>query len=73
MNGIISSKNMDINFLKEKLSNSPSMSGLDLVKSVTCNNRYTYMNNDQKTFKVAAISPALSLNNKPAPTTDPVS
>ena len=62
MNGIISSKDLDINLLKEKLSKSPSMSGQDLVKTVTCNNRYTFKNNDEKTFRVAAIDFGVKTN-----------
>jgi len=62
MNGIISSKDMDINSLKEKLSESPSMSGQDLAKKVTCNNRFTYENNDKKTFRVAAIDFGIKTN-----------
>lgn len=62
MNGIIASKDMDINSLKEKLSESPSMSGLDLAKKVTCNNRFTYENNDKKTFRVAAIDFGIKTN-----------
>jgi len=62
MNGIISSKNLDINTLKEKLSQSPSMTGLDLAKDVTCKNRYTYKDNDEKTFRVAAIDFGIKTN-----------
>ena len=40
MNGIISSKELDDNKLKEKLKNHPQMEGLDLAKVVSCKEPY---------------------------------
>ena len=42
MNGIISSVDHDIASLKRKVTNAPSMSGLDLAKEVTCSKAYLY-------------------------------
>tara|TARA_Y100000994_G_scaffold246386_1_gene249594 strand:+ start:1908 stop:3014 length:1107 start_codon:yes stop_codon:yes gene_type:complete len=54
MNGIISSEKISISKLREKLSNHPSMDGMDLVKKITCKNTYNWNENNKK-YKVAAI------------------
>jgi len=55
MNGIISSADYDKNSLMRKLQNVPSMSGMDLVKEVSCSQRYLYNANKKFKHKVAVI------------------
>ena len=62
MNGIISSIDTDLDSLKSKLDKSPSMSGLDLAKNVTCRNAYTFKNDNSKKYKVAAIDFGIKTN-----------
>ncbi|MBT4270953.1 MAG: glutamine-hydrolyzing carbamoyl-phosphate synthase small subunit [Candidatus Marinimicrobia bacterium] len=62
MNGIISSIDLDVDSLKDKLSKVPSMSGLDLAKEVTTQNSYSWPSNQPFKFKVAAIDYGIKLN-----------
>ena len=55
MNAIISSENLDLNVLKEQLSQTPSMEGLNLTNQVTCKKSYQYKNSISEEFKVAAL------------------
>ena len=55
MNGIISSKEKNIDILKKKLDLVPVMLGQDLVKNVTCSSSYLWSNKKEGRFKVAAI------------------
>ena len=61
MNGIISSVDIDISSLKSKLSQIPSMEGLDLAKIVTTKKYYKWSKNP-KPYKVAAIDYGIKLN-----------
>ncbi|MCE5330308.1 glutamine-hydrolyzing carbamoyl-phosphate synthase small subunit [bacterium] len=63
MNGIISTENFDINYLKEKLDDYPGLIGRDLVKNVTCTRAY-YYNNKIKDFKynIIAVDYGIKLN-----------
>jgi carbamoyl-phosphate synthase small subunit len=62
MNGIISSTDTNLDSLKSKLVKSPSMSGLDLVKKVTCKSAYVFKNDNSKTYRVAAIDFGIKTN-----------
>ena len=62
MNGIISSLDDDIITLKKKLNNFPSMTGLDLVKKVTCKNKYVWSNKSSGVFNVAVIDYGIKYN-----------
>ena len=55
MNGIISSVDHDINSLKKKLENVPSMLGIDLVKNVTCSKAYSYNSKKSGRYNIAVI------------------
>ena len=55
MNGIISSKEKNIDILKRKLDLVPGMVGQDLVKNVTCSSSYLWPNKKEGKFKVAVI------------------
>lgn len=55
MNGIISSIDLDLPSLKNKLSKVLPMRGLDLVKEVTCKKPYYWSKNRGSKFTVAAI------------------
>tara|TARA_B100000700_G_scaffold330500_1_gene457083 strand:- start:47025 stop:48122 length:1098 start_codon:yes stop_codon:yes gene_type:complete len=56
MNGIISSKDLLISSLKNKISDIPTMSGLDLVPKVTCEKLYNWSNeNSTKQYQIVAI------------------
>jgi len=63
MNGILSTQNFDINYLKEKLSNYPGLIGRDIVKNVTCQKPY-YYNDKIKNHKyfIIAIDYGIKLN-----------
>ena len=61
MNGIISSKNLNVKDLAEKLKKHPSMDGMDLAKKVTCKNSYKW-NLSHNTYKVAAIDYGIKHN-----------
>ena len=62
MNGIISSIDHDKTSLYKKLETAPSMDGLDLVKEVTCSNKYLY-NTDKKTkYNVSVIDFGIKRN-----------
>ena len=61
MNGIISSVDIDSSSLKSKLSQIPSMEGLDLAKIVTTKKYYKWSKNP-KPYKVAAIDYGIKLN-----------
>ena len=63
MNAIISSNNLDIGSLKEKLACHPPMEGLDLVKKVTIKKPYTWnKKNKSLSFRVAAIDFGIKYN-----------
>ena len=55
MNGIISTIDMDIESLREKLNHTPEMAGLDLAKEVTCSQSYNWTSTTNGKYKVAAI------------------
>ena len=55
MNGIISSVDHDIASLKRKVTNAPSMSGLDLAKEVTCSKAYLYNPKKSGMHNIAVI------------------
>ena len=55
MNGIISSVDHDIVSLKRKVTNAPSMSGLDLAKEVTCSKAYLYNPKKPGMYNIAVI------------------
>tara|TARA_B100000029_G_scaffold497078_1_gene564234 strand:+ start:1016 stop:2134 length:1119 start_codon:yes stop_codon:yes gene_type:complete len=61
MNGIISSKNLDNDYLRKKLDKHPRMEGLDLAKVVTCKKAYNWSKN-KKGFKIAAIDYGIKYN-----------
>jgi len=61
MNAIISSKNLNEIYLKDKLSLHPLMNGLDLVKEVTCKKPYSW-NQSKRGYKVAAIDFGIKYN-----------
>lgn len=54
MNAIISSENLDISFLKEKLKKVPSMINLELSSRVTTKKEYIY-GDESATYKVAVL------------------
>ena len=54
MNAIISSSVLDLDVLKEQLSQVPSMDGLELSSKVTCSESYTFGRSDGN-FKVAVL------------------
>ena len=54
MNAIISSENLDISFLKQKLKNVPSMINLELSSRVTTKKEYMYGDESAK-YKVAVL------------------
>jgi len=62
MNGIISTTDFDLDSLKEKLSKSPDMTGLDLAKEVTTQNQYQWPSNESSKYKVAAIDFGIKSN-----------
>ena len=63
MNGIISSIDLDVDSLKEKLSKVPSMAGLDLAKEVTTESSFKWSKNGSaKTYKVVAIDYGIKHN-----------
>ena len=63
MNGIISAIDSNIDSLKQKLLQVPSMSGLDLAKLVTTKKPYTWSKNKSaKKYKVAAIDYGIKHN-----------
>ena len=73
MNGVISTIDSDMDSLKQKLENAPSMSGLDLAKVVTCENPYSWSSislaaanrqsaNQSINFKVAVIDFGIKYN-----------
>ena len=61
MNGIISSENTEIEYLKKKLNQVPSMEGLQLCDKVSTKNPYFYGNKDAK-FKVAVLDFGIKRN-----------
>jgi len=66
MNGIISSVDLDMNSLKDKLLKVPSMSGLDLVKEVTTQKSYSWSSEKpiakSSKYKVAAVDYGIKFN-----------
>ncbi len=62
MNGIISTTDFDLDSLKEKLSKSPDMTGLDLAKEVTTQNQYQWPSSESSKFKVVAIDFGIKSN-----------
>jgi len=63
MNGILSTENFDLNYLKEKLDDYPGLIGRDLAKNVTCSRPY-YYNNKIKEYKynIIAVDYGIKLN-----------
>ncbi len=71
MNGIISSVDLDLDSLKEKLSKVPSMAGLDLAKEVTTKDSYSWSSNQSiiqssKTAEASTQADNHSINHKVA-------
>ena len=62
MNGIISSIDHNKTSLMKKLVTAPSMDGLDLVKRVTCNDKYLYNTNKNFEYNVAVIDFGIKRN-----------
>jgi carbamoyl-phosphate synthase small subunit len=63
MNGIISSIDLNIENLKEKLAKVPSMTGLDLAKIVSTKSSFQWEgNSNSKKYKVAAIDYGIKHN-----------
>ena len=60
MNGIISSKDLNIKSLTNKLKRAPSMKGLDLAKAVSTKKRYVW--SKKGTYRVAAIDYGIKNN-----------
>jgi carbamoyl-phosphate synthase small subunit len=54
MNAIISSENLNLNFLQKELKKVPDMSGLELATKVTTSKPY-FFGNESSTFKVAVL------------------
>ena len=61
MNAIISSQNTNTEVLLNKLNSVPNMSGLDLAKVVTCEQKYT-SGNKQSNFHIVAIDYGIKKN-----------
>ncbi len=61
MKAIISTIDLDIESLKKKLDRSPGIIGMDLVKMVTCKEKYVIPCKDKK-FKVAVFDFGVKLN-----------
>ena len=61
MNGIISSENTEIEYLKKRLNRVPSMEGLQLCDKVSTKTPYFYGNKDAK-FKVAVLDFGIKRN-----------
>jgi carbamoyl-phosphate synthase small subunit len=55
MNGIISTIDSNLESLKKKLSQAPSMTRLDLAQKVTCKDSYLWSTIQNGQYKVAAI------------------
>jgi len=56
MNGIISSDDLDLDSLAKKLSTVPSMAGQDLVKEVTCSEKWGWSDTQpKKAYRVVAL------------------
>ena len=62
MNGIISTTDMDIESLNEKLNSSNDMTGLDLAKEVSCEKKYLWNEKHKGQHKVAAIDFGVKYN-----------
>ena len=63
MNGIISSETQDLDQLKEQLAAVPAMTGLDLVKAVTCPDQWTWSQEDQdRSYHVVALDFGVKYN-----------
>lgn len=61
MNCIISSENLDVDFLKSELSKTPSMKGLELSSKVSTPHVYTFGNESSK-YKVAVLDLGIKRN-----------
>ena len=62
MNGIISTTDMDIASLNEKLNSSNDMTGLDLAREVSCEKKYLWNEKHKGKHKVAAIDFGVKYN-----------
>ena len=62
MNGIISSIDHNKKSLLKKLETAPPMSGLDLVKEVTCSNKYLYNTDKKIKYNVSVIDFGIKRN-----------
>ncbi|MFN3315987.1 MAG: glutamine-hydrolyzing carbamoyl-phosphate synthase small subunit, partial [Raineya sp.] len=54
MNAVISSENLDLDFLHQKLQETPSMKGLELSSQVSTPKNYTY-GNENASYKIAVL------------------
>jgi carbamoyl-phosphate synthase small subunit len=61
MNGVISSENLDIDFLQSKLQETPPMKGLELSSQVSTKQPY-FFGNPQATYKVAVLDLGVKRN-----------
>tara|TARA_Y100001968_G_scaffold326963_1_gene371031 strand:- start:796 stop:1893 length:1098 start_codon:yes stop_codon:yes gene_type:complete len=62
MNAIISSDNLNENYLIDKLNSFPSMKGMDLVKCVSTKKKYLWRNSNDKKYRVAVIDFGIKFN-----------
>ena len=62
MNAVISSKQLDTQYLTSELNATPSMEGLDLTKRVTCKKSYVFSEHNNNKFKIAAIDFGVKTN-----------
>jgi len=61
MNAVISSENLDLDFLQQKLRNTPSMKGLELSSQVSTTQVYAYGNENAR-YKVAVLDLGVKKN-----------
>ena len=62
MNVVISSNNIDQDFLSDYLKKTPNMEGLDLVKDVSCKKPYFFKNSINKKYKIAVFDFGIKTN-----------
>jgi carbamoyl-phosphate synthase small subunit len=61
MNAIVSSENIEIDFLKKELKNVPNMEGLELSSKITTKEAYT-IGNEHAKYKIAALDFGIKKN-----------
>ena len=61
MNGVISSENLDLEFLKQKMKETPSMKGLELASVVSTKEAY-FAGNPNAKYKIAALDFGIKRN-----------